>query len=214
MVDGRPSRPGRHGVSRRTFVVGAAVGAIDVALAGCSGRVDRPTATEAPMTTTADNPAMGDVTPTGGLELTSPAFADGGPIPREYGRHERDVNPPLRFAGVPADAASLALVMDDPDALEPAGRVWLHWLVWNVDPATTDVPTDWQPTGAVEGVNSFGERGYGGPAPPDRVHTYRFKGFALDRRLDLPPSAAEADVGSAMAGHVLAADQLEGTYAP
>jgi hypothetical protein len=147
------------------------------------------------------------------LSLTSPAFADGDPIPEEYGRDARDVNPPLRISGAPEGAASLALVVDDPDAVEPAGKVWDHWAVWNVDPDTTEIPADWDVEG-VEGTNDFGERGYGGPSPPDRVHEYRFRLFALDSRLDLPESASVEDVLAAAEGRVLATAELRGTYAP
>ncbi|MFB6353463.1 MAG: YbhB/YbcL family Raf kinase inhibitor-like protein [Halobacteriales archaeon] len=161
-----------------------------------------------------DNPLAGDATQRGDLALTSPAFDDGDPIPREYGHEARDVNPPLRIAGVPDGAAALVLVMDDPDAVEPAGTVWLHWLVWNIDPERREIPEGWDGGDARQGVNDFGERGYGGPAPPDREHTYRFKLYAVDHVLDLPAGASKAEVGEAVAGGVLARTQLTGTYAP
>ncbi|MFB6121384.1 MAG: YbhB/YbcL family Raf kinase inhibitor-like protein, partial [Halobacteriaceae archaeon] len=147
------------------------------------------------------------------LELTSPAFDDGEPIPERHGYTEADVNPPLSIDGVPDDAESLALVVDDPDAREPAGKVWDHWVVWNMDPDTTEMPEDWAAASAVEGENDYGERGYGGPNPPDREHTYRFRLYALDTELDLPPGASKADLEDAMAGHVVAEASLTGTYA-
>ena len=150
------------------------------------------------------------------LSLSSPAFPDGGPIPDEYGYTKRNVNPPLSVSGAPDDAASLALILDDPDALEPTGKVWVHWVVWNVDPGTAEVPEGWDPSasGAEEGQNDFGGRGYGGPNPPDRVHAYRFELFALSTDLDLPPDATAADVRTAAEGSVLATARLTGTYAP
>ncbi|MFB6270952.1 MAG: YbhB/YbcL family Raf kinase inhibitor-like protein, partial [Halobacterium sp.] len=150
------------------------------------------------------------------LELSSPAFADGERIPEQFGRGAADVNPPLSVSGVPADAESLALVVDDPDAVEPAGKVWDHWTVWNIPPSVQELPEDWNPEadGATTGTNDFDERGYGGPAPPDREHTYRFKLYALDAELDLPPSAGREDVEAAVEGHVLDRAVLEGTYAP
>ncbi|MFB6079967.1 MAG: YbhB/YbcL family Raf kinase inhibitor-like protein [Haloferacaceae archaeon] len=159
---------------------------------------------------------LGDAGQRGDLRLVSPAFADGGRIPERYGHDAANVNPPLSIRNVPAGASSLTLVMDDPDAVEPAGTVWLHWLVWNLPPATTRIQVGWDPTavGAVEGTNDFGTRGYGGPAPPDREHSYRFKLYALDATLDLPRSASERAVGRAMRGHLLARTQLTGTYAP
>ncbi|WP_276259178.1 YbhB/YbcL family Raf kinase inhibitor-like protein [Haloglomus litoreum] len=147
--------------------------------------------------------------------LSSPAFDDGERIPEQYGRDAADISPPLTVAGVPDGAVSLALVMDDPDAVEPAGKVWDHWLVWNVPP-DAELPEGWDPgaDGATEGSNDFDETGYGGPAPPDREHTYRFRLFALDTTLDLPASADKEDLKVAMSGHVVAETKLTGTYAP
>lgn len=150
------------------------------------------------------------------LALTSPAFEDGGPIPEEYGYTERNVNPPLAIDGVPDGAVALALVVDDPDAVEPAGKVWDHWVVWNVDPGTIDIPEDWDPiaAGAREGRNDYGEQGYGGPNPPDREHTYRFELYALDSTLDLAAESTAQDVRTAAEGAILETGALEGTYAP
>ncbi len=192
-------------LGRRTVLL-ATLGA----LAGCSGSGPD----GATPTTEEQNPAVGDVTQRGSLSLQSPVFADGERIPTEYGYDQRNVNPPLRIAGIPSEASSLTLIMDDPDAVEPAGKVWLHWLVWNIPPETTELPEGWKPTTAIQGTNDFGETGYGGPAPPDREHTYRFKLYALDTELDLQASADKSAVGSAMAGHILARTQLEGTFAP
>lgn len=177
-------------------------------IGGCMGfGSDQSTPTPSP-----DNPAIGDVTQKGNLSLRSPAFDDGEEIPREYGRDQRNVNPPLVISKVPSDAASLTLIMDDPDAVEPAGEVWLHWLVWNVPPTRNEIPEGWDPQLAVVGTNDFGETGYGGPDPPEGVHTYRFKLFALGTKLDVPTSAGKRTIGEAMTDHVLAQTQLEGTY--
>ncbi len=150
------------------------------------------------------------------FELASPAFGDGDPIPREYGYTERNVNPPLRVSGVPEGTASLALVVDDPDAVEPAGKVWDHWLVWNLPPDTVEIPEDWEPSsvGAVEGQNDFGETGYGGPNPPDREHTYEFRLYALDTTLDVRTGAGRDEFEDAATGHLVASASLSGTYAP
>jgi hypothetical protein len=150
------------------------------------------------------------------LELSSPAFDDGDPIPRSHGYREGNVSPPLALSGVPDAAESLVLVVDDPDAVGPAGTVWDHWLVWNVDPGHTRLPEGWDPAsaGAVEGTNDFGEVGYGGPSPPEGEHTYRFRAYALDARLDLDSSADKATLVSAMQDHVLDDAELTGTYAP
>ena len=106
--------------------------------------------------------------------------------------------------------------MDDPDAREPAGKVWDHWIVWNVNPETERIPEAWDPAevGAVEGENDFGDQGYGGPNPPDYEYTYRFELYALDDTLDLSPRSGADDLREAIEGHILEEAQLEGTYAP
>jgi len=148
------------------------------------------------------------------LRLTSPAFDDGDPIPDRYGYTEADVNPPLSVDGVPEDAVSLLLLVDDPDAVEPAGHIWDHWLVWDVSPDRETIPEDWSPESATEGQNDYGEQGYGGPNPPDGEHTYRFRLYALDAELGLSAAATRDDVADAVTGHIIEKDTLEGTYAP
>ena len=159
------------------------------------------------------------VTQSGKLELTSPAFSDGGEIPRECGYKNGNQEPPLRITADGGkelgltDIHSLALIMDDPDAMEAVGKVWVHWVVWNITPdqETGDIITD---VTAVEGMTDFGKRGYGGPAPPDKRHTYVFKLYALDCKLDLDRGSTKADVEKAMEGHIIEQTQLTGTYAP
>ena len=146
------------------------------------------------------------------LTLTSPAFDDGDRIPAEYGYTNDDVNPPLEIDGVPDDAESLALIVDDPDAREPAGKIWDHWVVWNLPTTTATIPEDWHPTETTEGTNDYGKHGYGGPNPPDREHTYRFELYALETTLELDSDADADDLRSAMDGHVLEQTRLEGTY--
>jgi phospholipid-binding protein, PBP family len=93
------------------------------------------------------------------LHLQSSAFDDGAPIPERYGYTAANVNPPLAISGVPAGTASLALVVDDPDAVEPAGKVWDHWVIWNIDPSRQSIPEGWDGEDATEGRNDFGEVG-------------------------------------------------------
>lgn len=149
------------------------------------------------------------------LELTSPAFDDGEPIPEQHGYETANVGPPLSISGVPDAAESLALVMDDPDAVDPAGMIWDHWVVWNV-PTDVEIPAGWDPSedGAVEGENDFGETGYGGPAPPDGEHTYEFTLYAVDTTLDLAEGATKDELERALEGHVVDEAELTGTYAP
>jgi len=148
----------------------------------------------------------------GNLKLTSSAFSDGGEIPRECGYKNGNKEPPLTVSGTPDGTKSLALIMDDPDAMEAVGRVWVHWVAWNIDPTIElDDVVDHL---SIEGMTDFGEVGYGGPAPPDKRHTYVFKLYALDSELDLPDESTKADVEKTMEGHIIEQTQLTGTYAP
>ncbi len=148
------------------------------------------------------------------LDLSSPEFSHGEAIPKKYGYTEENVNPPLEISGVPEGTESLALVMDDPDAIEPAGKVWDHWVVWNIEPNTSQIGEDEIPPGSVEGKNDYGERGYGGPNPPDKEHTYRFKLYALDDTVDLPPKSTKEKLEKEMEDHIIEKTVLEGTYSP
>ncbi|MFB6345374.1 MAG: YbhB/YbcL family Raf kinase inhibitor-like protein, partial [bacterium] len=107
-----------------------------------------------------------------------------------------------------------ALIMDDPDAREPAGKIWDHWVVWNIDLGNTELPEDWSAGAADEGLNDYGEQGYGGPNPPDREHTYYFKLYALDTQLDLPSSTNSSELENAMNPHIIDETELTGTYSP
>jgi Raf kinase inhibitor-like YbhB/YbcL family protein len=150
------------------------------------------------------------------LQLTSPAFEDGGPIPEKYGYTAENVSPPLTISDPPSSTASFLLVVDDPDAREPAGKIWDHWVVWNLDPDRREVPEGWDSAtdDAVEGENDYGEVGWGGPNPPDREHTYRFLLYALDEKLDLSRGASKDDAYDAAEGTVVGKANLEGTYEP
>lgn len=144
------------------------------------------------------------------MRIDSPAFAMGEAIPKEYSCDGRNVNPPLRFVGLPEQAKSLALIVDDPDA--PSGT-WTHWTVWNLDVTTAELPADWRPTnGEVEGLTSFGRTGWGGPCPPSGTHRYFFKVFALDAMLLLGPSADVQELEAAMRDHVIDKAGIFGTY--
>ena len=147
----------------------------------------------------------------GNLKLTSSSFEDGGEIPREYGYKNGNREPQLTIGGTPEGTKSLALIMDDPDAKAAVGEVWVHWVVWNI--LNTDGPLGTKRICKL-GTTDFGKVGYGGPAPPDKRHTYVFKLYALDTDLDLPDKSTKADVEKAMEGHIIAEAKLTGTYAP
>ena len=149
------------------------------------------------------------------IQLTSPAFKEGEPIPSKFTCDGSDISPPLEWTNVPEGTMSLALICDDPDA--PIGT-WVHWVFCGLSPDTTGlaeaVPADDKiEGGAMQGKNDFKRIGYGGPCPPSgKPHRYFFKLYALDAELDLKPGAAKKDLKKAMKGHILAQGQLMGTY--
>ena len=148
----------------------------------------------------------------GNLKLTSTAFEDGGEIPRIFGYKNGNKHPTLFVSEMPEGTEYLALIMDAPDAMGAVGKVWVHWVVWNIWPVGNTGVVDTK--SGTEGMTDFGEVGYGGPAPPDKRHTYVFKLYALDSELDLPDKSTKADVEKAMDGHIIEQTQLTGTYAP
>ena len=150
----------------------------------------------------------------GGLTLQSSAFSNRSEIPRKYGYKNDNVNPPLEISGVSQDTQSLVLIMDDPDAQAAVGKVWVHWTIWNIVPNVTEIAESSTPSNSIEGKTDFGEIGYGGPAPPDKTHTYVFKLYALDSKLDLPQGSSKTQIEEAMKGHILDDTILNGTYAP
>jgi len=150
----------------------------------------------------------------GDLELKSTAFSNGEEIPKKYGYKNDNVNPPLTINGIPPETKSMAIIMDDPDAQAAVGKIWVHWVIWNLDSTTTDIPESCTISDTINGKNDFGELGYGGPAPPDKRHTYIFKLYALDTKLDSQKGATKAQIEGAMTGHVIEQTTLKGTFAP
>lgn len=142
------------------------------------------------------------------LSLTSTTFTEGGMIPSQYTCDGANINPPMSISGVPKEAKSLVLIMDDPDA--PRGT-WDHWVKFNISPTTTAVEEGKEPEGA-SGVGSSGNRSYKGPCPPDREHRYFFKLYALDTVLDAPEGSSKQKVEEAMQGHILQLTELMGRY--
>lgn len=148
------------------------------------------------------------------LRLESSAFAPRKEIPKKYGYKFENVNPPLKIRNIPKDTKSLAIIMDDPDAMGAVGKIWVHWVIWNINPTTTEISEGTIPIGATEGITDFGEIGYGGPAPPDKRHTYIFKLFALKTKLDLKQGSTKAQLENAMKNQILGKTSLEGTFTP
>lgn len=150
------------------------------------------------------------------LILTSLAFAHMAAIPAKYTCQGADVSPPLTWSGVPAGTKSLALIVDDPDAPDPAApkMTWVHWVLYNIPPTTEGLPEAVQtlPAGTREGLNDWQRTGYGGPCPPIGRHRYFHKLYALDVVLPDLKHPTKTQLEKAMAGHILGEAQLIGTY--
>ena len=152
------------------------------------------------------------------LNVTSTAFAQNGSIPPRYTCEGDDTSPPLSWSGAPSGTRSFALIVDDPDAPDPAKpqRVYVHWVVYNIPATVTSLPENASkkglPAGAVQGKNDWGKTQYGGPCPPIGRHRYYFKLYALDSELTGLSSPTKADLLKAIQGHVIANGELIGTY--
>jgi hypothetical protein len=149
------------------------------------------------------------VTKTEAFRISSPAFENGGNIPKEYTCDGKNVNPLLKIENVPSKTESFALVFDDIGA--PRGS-YVHWIVWNIDSGLKEIRENSVPEGSVQGMNDFKKRNYGGPCPPGRAHKYVFKIYALDTLLNLNPDSTKKELEKAMEGHILSRAQLTGLY--
>ena len=153
-----------------------------------------------------------------GMTIRSNAFTDGGEIPTRFTCEGEDVSPELSWSGVPAGTRSLALVVDDPDAPDPAApkTTWVHWVLYDIPASALGlaeaVSDDDLPAGTRSGVNDWKRTGYGGPCPPIGRHRYFHKLYALDTTLPDLGEPIKARLEAAMEGHVLARATLMGTY--
>lgn len=153
------------------------------------------------------------------LTLSSSAFRNGDAMPARFTGDGADASPPLDWHGAPPGTKAFALIMDDPDAPDPAAprRTWVHWVVADVPAAATSLAEGasrrQMPPGSREGMNDSNEVGYSGPYPPKGRHRYFFRLYALDSMVSLPEGHTKADLLKAMDGHVLATAELMGTYA-
>ena len=151
------------------------------------------------------------------MKLRSPAFQDQGSIPRKYTCEGADVSPPLKIEDIPAGTRSLALIVDDPDAPDPAApkMTWVHWVLYDLPPETFDFPEGVVAPAlhALDGLNDWNRTGYGGPCPPIGRHRYFFKLFALDTCLGDLHRPTSAKLQRAFTGHLLAEARLIGLYA-
>jgi Raf kinase inhibitor-like YbhB/YbcL family protein len=147
------------------------------------------------------------------LSITSDAFNDGGTIPSKYTCDGQDISPVVSWQGIPDGTESIALIMDDPDAL---GRTFVHWVIFNIPGNATGlpegVPSDLDDS-SLQGKTDFGKIGYGGPCPPSgNPHRYVFKVYALDTELDLKSGVTKSQLEAAMKGHILAQGEMIGNY--
>ncbi len=153
-----------------------------------------------------------------GLTITSSVFAEGGEIPSEYTCQGEDISPALSWFSVPDGTRSLALIVDDPDAPDPAApkMTWVHWVLYNIPISASGLPEAVEPNslpdGTLEGLNDWSRAGYGGPCPPIGRHRYFHKLYALDTVLPDLGSPTKAELLTAMEGHVLEEAVLMGTY--
>jgi len=151
------------------------------------------------------------------LEITSPAFSHQGSVPKRFTCEGEDLSPSLKWSGVPPGTKSLALVIDDPDAPDPAApkRIWVHWVLFDIPPSVSGLEEGASearlPASTRVGKNDWGKATYGGPCPPIGRHRYFHKLYALDTVLSLT-EPTKAELENAMRGHVLAEGELVGTY--
>ena len=139
------------------------------------------------------------------FSITSSNFDKGEEIPKEFGYKFENKEPKLDFKNVPKGTISIGLIMDDPDAMAAVGKIWVHWLQYFDYPSQNLI---------IEGKTDFGEIGYGGPAPPNGRHTYIFKAYALDVKLDLKEGYSKQELEDAMKGHIIREAKLTGTFTP
>jgi len=150
------------------------------------------------------------------MTITSSAFAQNAAIPKLYTCEGKDISPPLAWSGAPGHAKSLVLIVDDPDAPDPAAprMTWVHWVLYNLPATSTGLSEAVKalPPGTLEGLNDWQRTGYGGPCPPVGRHRYFHKLYALDRVLPDMGKPSKQKLEQAMQGHVIAQGQLIGTY--
>ena len=152
------------------------------------------------------------------MKVTSPAFENQGSIPKKFTCDGEDISPALAWANVPEGTKSFALMVDDPDAPDPANprMTWVHWVVYNIPAAVSSLPEGVRdkdlPKGTLHGLNDWKKTGYGGPCPPIGKHRYFHKLYALDIVLPDLKQPTKAKLEKAMEGHILSKTELVGLY--
>lgn len=150
--------------------------------------------------------------------IASRAFEDGGSIAAKYTCEGQDISPPLQWDGIPDGTRSLVLIVDDPDAPDPAApkMTYVHWVLYNLPYDVAELPEGTTssdlPAGTLEGLNDWQRTGYGGPCPPIGRHRYFHKLYALDVVLEELKEPTKDRLLTAMEGHILEQAQIVGTY--
>lgn len=144
------------------------------------------------------------------FKISSPAFANEQKIPEPYTCEGQDIHPPLEINGVPENAQTLAIIMEDPDS--PMPPVFDHWLIWNIPVDTTELPEGSLPAGCAQGKNSLKNAQYNGPCTSNGTHRYFFNLYALDCKLDLAEGSNKDELKKAMEGHILVETNCIGLY--
>ncbi|HEX9503375.1 MAG TPA: YbhB/YbcL family Raf kinase inhibitor-like protein [Patescibacteria group bacterium] len=154
-------------------------------------------------------PKLSRIKPGSIMQITSSNFTNNGDIPIKFTCMGDNINPDLEFSGIPSDAQSLALIVDDPDA--PSGN-FTHWVVFNIKPSTKTIPEGVGVVPGVQATNSAGLKQYTGPCPPSGVHRYYFKLYALDILLPADEVIDKTYLMQAMAGHVMDQSEILGKF--
>lgn len=148
------------------------------------------------------------------MKLTSSSFQNNSTIPQKYGYNFENINPPLILEDIPLNTKSLVLIMDDPDAIKAVGKKWIHWILWNISPNTKLIQENSIPHNAKQGITDFGEIKYGGPAPPDKEHTYFFKLYALDKILEIEEGLSIKEIENEIFSNIIDECVLLGKFSP
>lgn len=143
------------------------------------------------------------------MQITSTYFQDNDPIPERFSRDKENINPSLTFSEIPNKSKSLVLIMEDPD---PEDGTFTHWILYNMPPSVMQIIEGELPVAGKEGINDYGEIGYGGPQPPSGIHMYFFRLYALDNELEFVEPPNRIAINEAMENHVIEEAELMGTY--
>ncbi len=148
------------------------------------------------------------------MKITSSAFSHGEFIPSKYTCNGQNTNPPIEILDTPPNTKSLVLIMDDPDVPPHIRkeRMWDHWILFNISPQTKHIPENYDTKIGVSGIGTSGNLGYHGPCPPDTIHRYFFKLYALDTKLNLKEGTTKEEINKVMEGHIIQKSELVGLY--